>query len=72
MKLSIIKNINGNTSIDSEWDNNENGAKVKYHQVCANLLNSQDVTRANVRIADETLDVWSGYSEEITHEVPEE
>ena len=68
MKYAIAKVINGNFSIDSEWNNNLNGAKVKFHTVCQNLWNAPDVLSAYVMIVDEQLDCVEGYKEFIHHE----
>ena len=67
MKYAIAKVINGNFSIDSEWNNNLNGAKVKFHTVCQTLWNAPDVLSAYVMIVDEQLDCVEGYKEFIHH-----
>lgn len=67
MKYAIIKCINGNFSIDSEWGN-LNSAKVQFHALCQTLWNAPDVLTAHVMIADEQLDVVEGYKEYIHHE----
>lgn len=67
MKYAIIKCINGNFSIDSEWGN-PNSAKVQFHGLCQTLWNAPDVITAHVMIADEQLDVVEGYKEYIYHE----
>lgn len=68
MKYAIIKVINGAFTIDSEWGNNLNGAKVQFHTVCRNLWNAPDVISAYVMIVDEQLDCVEGYKEYIHHE----
>ena len=68
MKYAIIKVINGNFSIDSEWGTNLNSAKVKFHNVCQTLWNAPDTATAMVMIADENLDAVEGYKEFIHHE----
>ena len=68
MKYAIIKVINGNFSIDSEWNNNLNGAKTRFHGVCQTLWNAPDVLNAYVMIVDEQLDCVEGYKEYIHHE----
>jgi hypothetical protein len=68
MKYSIIKVINGNYTIDSEWEN-LNSAKVQFHTVAKTLWNASDVITAMVMIADENLDAVEGYKEYIHHEV---
>lgn len=66
MKYAIIKCINGNFSIDSEWGN-LNSAKVQFHGLCQTLWNEPDVLTAHVMIADEQLDAVEGYKEYIHH-----
>lgn len=68
MKYAIIKCINGNFSIDSEWGENLTGAKTAFHGVCQVLWNAPDVLSAYVMIADEQLDAVDGYKERIHHE----
>ena len=68
MKYAIVKVINGNFSIDSEWPDNLKGAKVKYHDVCKNLWNANEVLDAYVCIVDSQMDVVEQYKEYIHHE----
>ena len=68
MKYSIIKVVNGNFSIDSEWGENLTGAKTAFHGVCQALWNATDVLNAYVMIADEQLDAVDGYKERIHHD----
>lgn len=68
MKYSIIKVINGNYTVDSEWEN-LNSAKVQFHTVAKTLWNAPDVVTAMIMIADEQLDAVEGYKEYIRHEV---
>ena len=72
MKLFIVKVVNGNPAIVSEWTNNVQGAIISFHDTCKTLWNAADVTKATVRILDEQLDCYQGYNEIITHEVAEE
>lgn len=72
MKYAIIQCVNGNYSIVAEYENNLEGAIVKFHQTCANLWNSKDVARAQVKIVDEFLNVVMNMSESIGHETEEE
>ena len=72
MKLSVVSNINGVFKIESEWTDNEQGAIVAFHQKCASLWNASDVIKATVKILDEQLDNYNGYSELITHSQTEE
>ena len=68
--------VNLMTDLITEWIPNKagiKGAMVDYHGKCAMYLNAPDVEQANVRVANETLDVYEGKSEEIRHEQePEE
>ena len=72
MKYAIIQCVNGNYSIVAEYDDNIEGAIVRFHQVCANLWNAQDVRSAQVKIVNEYLETVMGKSENIGHDVPEE
>ena len=67
-KLFVVKVVNGNIAVVSEWNNNEQGALVSFHDTCKTLWNAPDVARANVRILDEQLDCYQGYSETIVHD----
>lgn len=69
MNYAVIKIVNGNFSIDSEWANNLQGAIIKYHDVCKTLWNGQDVQTATVMIIDQQGDNAPGYKEFITHTV---
>lgn len=71
MKYAIIKCVNGNFSVDSEWGN-LNSAKVQFHGICQTLWNAPDVQTAHVAIVNEQLDVVEGYKEYIHHEVANE
>jgi len=70
MKYAVMQCVNGNYSIVAEYTDNLQGAIVKFHQVCANLWNSQDVIRAQVKIVNEFLETVQGMSESIGHEEP--
>lgn len=72
-KLIVLAVSNNNLVIKdiTEWIPNKagiKGAMVDYHGKCAMYLNAPDVIQANVRVANETLDVYEGKSEEIRHE----
>lgn len=77
-KLFVMAVSNNNliTKDITEWIPNKagiKGAMVDYHRNCAMYLNAPDVIQANVRVANETLDVYDGKAEEIRHEPePEE
>ena len=63
-KLFVDKISNGNKQT-FEFTDNEQGAKVKYHQLCSLLIGSADVETATVEIQDEKLNTWNGYKKEI-------
>ena len=69
MKYAIVKVINGNYTVDSEWEN-LNSAKVQFHTVAKTLWNASDVVTAMIMIADENLDAVEGYKEFIHHDAP--
>ena len=71
MKLYVVKVVNGNIAIVSEWTDNAQGALVSFHDTCKTLWNAPDVIKATVRILDEQLDCYQGYAEIITHAVTE-
>lgn len=68
MKYAIVQCVNGNFSIVSEYTDNLEGAIVRFHQVCANLWNAQDVRTAQVKLVNEYLEVVMGKSENIGHD----
>ena len=68
MKYAILKIINGNFSIDSEWDTNIQGAIVKFHDVCKTLWNTTDVETATVEVINQQGNIFNDYLEFITHE----
>lgn len=72
MKYAILKIVNDVFSIDSEWSDNLNGAKVKYHDVCKNLWNATDVQTATVELIDVQGNLVPGYKEYINHVEPEQ
>ena len=67
MNYAVIKIVNGTFSIDSEWNENQTGAIVKFHSVCGTLWNEVTVKTATVEIIDNQGDVVQGYKEFITH-----
>lgn len=69
MKYAVLKIINGNFSIDSEWNENLQGAIVKFHDVCKILWNEASVETATVEIIDQQGDIVQGYKEFVHHEV---
>ena len=70
-KLFVVKVVNGNIAVVSEWVDNAQGALVSFHDTCKTLWNATDVVKATVKILDEQLDNYQGYSETITHAVAE-
>lgn len=71
MKLFVVKVVNGNIAVVSEWTDNEQGACVSFHDTCKSLWNASDVVTARVKILTETLDLFEKYDEIISHEVTE-
>ena len=72
MKLNVVQSANSNMTIISEWTDNPNGAKQAFHNQCKNLWADKDTTKAVVKIFDEQLDVFEGYSEFINKATPVE
>ena len=66
-KLFVVKVVNGNASIASEWEDDPKGAKVSFHNQCAALWNAEDVITGEVRILDENLSTFEGKAEFISH-----
>ena len=73
-KLFVVQCVNGNASIQAEFEDNEQGAIVAFHNRCAALWNAPDVKTGMVKIFNENLDVFQNKQEYITHpdEEPEE
>lgn len=72
MKYSVIKVTDGNFNIHAEgFEDNPNGAKVSYHNLCQQLWNDPDTQMACAMIVDENLDVLPGYKEFISKIQPE-
>ena len=69
MRLFVVKVVNGNIAVVSEWTDNEQGACVSFHDTCKSLWNASDVVTARVKILTETLDLFEKYDEIISHEV---
>lgn len=72
MKLFVVKVVNGNIGVVSEWTDNEQGACVSFHDTCKTLWNASDVITARVKILTESLDLFEQYDEIISHEQPTE
>ena len=64
-KLFVEQVVNGNKTIVSEWNDNEQGAKVAFHTLCKNLWNDAPTEKALVQISDESMKEWEGYKEDI-------
>ena len=70
-KLFVVQVVNSNISVQAEFENNEQGAIVNFHQRCATLWNAADVYHAKVKILDEGLNLFQDKEEYITHPQPE-
>ena len=68
MKFAVVKQVNGNFEVASEWTDNKIGAIVSYHQLCAALWNENIAVDAVVKIVDKNFDEVDGYGEEIVHD----
>lgn len=69
MKYAVVQVVNGNFSVVSEHGDNLDAARVRFHSVCGNLWNSQDVITAKVAIVSEDLSYVDGHVENISHAV---
>lgn len=68
MKYYVVHVSNGNLQIQSITEHGTpEAALIEYHNRCKMLWNSKDVIKATVKILDEQLDCYQGYSEVITH-----
>lgn len=65
MKLTVIACTDGNFNIHSEHDD-ETAAIMEFHGYCRALWGDANTNKASVKILDEQLDVYQGYSELIT------
>ena len=66
MNYGVLKAINGNVAVDSEWSNLQQ-AIVQFHSVCTNLWNASDVEYATVMIVDDKLRSLSDYVEKVKY-----
>jgi len=66
MKYSVIKIVNGNTSIHAENLSDLNAAKVNFHGLCQTLANAPDVETAYVKVINDNLE-FVGLNEFIEH-----
>lgn len=69
MNYAVVKVVNGNFTIDSEWNNNIQGAIIQWHNVCRALWGDEETKAATVVIVDGQLrEVENGkYREYISH-----
>lgn len=67
--LSFITNTSNqySASIDATYDNNLEGAKIKYHQRLAALHNASDVLFATVKLVNEYGNKVGEYFEIVDH-----
>jgi hypothetical protein len=70
-KLAVVDNVNGVFTVQSEWNNNPQGAIMAFHERSRVLWGASDVVKATVKILDENLNVFEEKSEIITHEAPQ-
>lgn len=72
MKYYVVHVSNGNLQIQSITEHGTpESALVEYHNRCKVLWSEPSVIKATVKILDEQLDCYQGYSEIITHEPAE-
>jgi hypothetical protein len=72
MKYYVVHVSNGNLQIQSITEHGTpEAALVEYHNRCKVLWSEPSVIKATVKILDEQLDCYQGYSEVIIHEVAE-
>ena len=64
MKYSVVAVTNGSFNIHSEHGDAQ-AAIMEYHGYCKALWNDKDTTKAAVKIMDENLDIYNGYTETI-------
>lgn len=69
MNYAVVKFVNGNFAIDSEWNDNIHGAIIQWHSVCRALWGDTATKAATVVIVDENLrEIENGkYREYISH-----
>ena len=66
MKYAVIKCVNGNFSVASEWET-AGGAIKAYHGLCQSLWNDSATITVCVMIVDENFDRYGNYKEYISH-----
>lgn len=68
MKYYVVHVSNGNLQIQSITEHGTpEAALVEYHNRCKALWSESSVIKATIKILDEQLDCYQGYSEVITH-----
>lgn len=70
-KYAVIICNNGNFTVDSEW-NDEQSAKIRFHDKCKLFWNAPDALATKVEIVDDQLNIVGDYKEFIYHEPQEE
>ena len=66
---AVLKIVNGNFTIDSEWGASLQGAIIQWHDVCKILWNAKDVITAYVKVINEQGNQIEEYGEFIHHDV---
>ena len=66
MKYAVLKIVNGNFLIDSEWNTDVSGAIMQWHAVCRALRNDSQTQSATVKVIDEQGNLYEGYKEFIS------
>ena len=67
MKYAVISNVNGNFKIESEWDENLEGARNNFWDKCKAYNSAQDVIKGIVELVDENYDIVEGKVERFKH-----
>ena len=70
-KLFVEQVANGNKTIVSEWNDNEQGAIIAFHNRCRLLWNDEPITKALVEISDEQFNTFGGFREDIDKTNPD-
>lgn len=65
--FAVVSVVNGVFHIDSEWGDNLQGARIAFHQRCANLWNASEVAEAVVRLVNKDFVTYTNYYEGISH-----
>ena len=67
MNIALIQATKSQTTVVSEWGDNEAGARVAYHQLCASLWNASEAVDCTVKLVDNQLDTFKDVKEFIQH-----